>query len=177
MIDLQEIYEWRWKDESNGLVLPYYTRPCLDWLQSLDLRDKIVFEYGLGASTIWYADKCKRVYGVESNSDWFLAVTKEKTHNKFCGFTDIPGQYIKSIESWGELYDIIIVDGIHRDECILSSIPFLKKSGFFIVDNWEQPSAYMPSEEAIDRLVFEFDNVTAYEQPGHPDWKTAVFYN
>lgn len=178
MIDLQEMYEWRWKDESNGLVLPYYTRPCLDWLQSIDLKDKTVFEYGLGASTIWYADKCKRVYGVEHNFDWFLAVTKETVPNKFCALADIPFQYMKSIASWGEVFDIIVVDGLYRDECILISLSFLKKGGYLIVDNWNQPSAdYIPSDRVQSILSLEFNHSDIYNQPGHEDWKTAVFYN
>lgn len=178
MIDLQEMYEWRWKDESNGLILPYYTRPCLDWLQSIDLKDKTVFEYGLGASTIWYADKCKHLYGTEHDTGWFFAVANEIGKVASICLDDTEDRYIKSIEQWNKKFDIIVVDGLYRDECILISLSFLKKGGYLIVDNWNQPSAdYIPSDRVQSILSLEFNHSDIYNQPGHEDWKTAVFYN
>lgn len=167
-INLQEIYEWRWIDPSNGLVLPYYTRPCLDWLMKLDLKGKRIFEYGCGASTVWYRNKGAKVFGVESNENWHKAVMDACDCNIKLSTPDAYPYEIR-----GEFkYDIIVIDGIERDLCLKPSLQYLKKGGLLIIDNFDQPSAYVPSKTVKDAVLSL--NHIIYPQPGHPDWKTLV---
>lgn len=138
----------------------------------LDLKDKRIFEYGVGSSTQWYASKGAKCYGVESNTDWHKAVTEAAPEAEIylCEKAIDYPFYIANVK--GEKYDIVIVDGIERDECINQAVDWVVPGGILIIDNWMQPSAYMPSKESQD-LVLKFKH-TIHPQPGHPDWKTIV---
>lgn len=174
MINLQELYEWRWLDEDTGLVFPYYTYPFLWALRAWDLSDKTVFEYGMGASSIWWAKKCKKLYGVESNKEWFDAVHEKIGDISELDFTDTAARYVNSIYRYGIQFDIVVVDGIERDDCISKAVDMVKKGGILIVDNWMQPSAFMPTEHSI-KLLSKYTRVI-WKQPDHYDWQTAIFY-
>ena len=43
-----------------------------------------------------------------------------------------------------------------------------------IYDNWMQPSVMVQSEKTQQRLLAFRHEI--YQQPGHDDWKTALFY-
>ena len=49
---------------NKGEVMPMYTYPCYEWLNSIDWEGANVFEYGTGFSTLWWADKKVNYYGV-----------------------------------------------------------------------------------------------------------------
>ncbi len=50
--------------DANGQPLPWLTYPCIDFLRSLDLRDKSVFEWGCGHSTLFFAERANRVVSI-----------------------------------------------------------------------------------------------------------------
>lgn len=170
-IDLQELYEWRWTDPENNLVLPYYTRPCLDWLMQQPLEGKNVFEYGVGGSSVWYQAKGANLYGVESSKDWFDTV-KLETEDANIELCYDSNKYVRSIIKHPVTFDYIIVDGIERDRCTIQAIQRMAVGTKLILDNWDQPSAYTPSKQ-VKELV-ESMNLIIYPQEGHPDWKTLV---
>ena len=61
---------------NKGEVMPMYTYPCYEWLNSIDWEGANVFEYGTGFSTLWWADKKVNYYGVEDNKEWYDRVKK-----------------------------------------------------------------------------------------------------
>lgn len=166
-------------DENTGLIFPWYTKPFLDELIKWDLSDKVVFEFGMGDSSLWWAKKCKRLYGVESNKEW---VGDGGVHNdKLLEFdndwnpidTLDPELYINAIFKCDCKLDIVIIDGLDREDCVEPAIKSLKKCGIIIYDNWMQSSVCVQSEKTQKRLL-AFEHYI-YQQPGHDDWKTAYF--
>lgn len=173
MIDLSLKNEWQHTCPETGLVLPWYTKSFLDELVTWDLKDKVVFEYGCGASSLWWASKCKQLYGVENNRDYFEALCEHLRHNpaRIAYETEENG-YISSIRQWQRQFDIIIVDGQWRDESIPTVLEHLKPGGKIIYDNWMQPSVCCQTEEVQAVLLGMPHKI--YSQEGHPDWKTLV---
>ena len=53
--------------DSAGSPVPWITYPAIEFLKQLDLRDKTVFEYGCGGSTVFWSGVAKRVDSVEDN--------------------------------------------------------------------------------------------------------------
>lgn len=177
MIDLNTTNEWQYRDSSNGLVLPWYTKSFLDELVTWDLSDKVVFEYGAGASTLWWAKKAKQVYSVESNPEWWREVHDAVKHTTaWVKIAEGRWLFEDAIHEYGILFDVIIVDSEPiewRGGCITEAITRLKPGGKLIIDNWMQPSVgWLPSEET-QRIVTSLPHVI-YSQEGHPDWKTLV---
>jgi hypothetical protein len=53
---------------------PWINFHCRDFIESLLTPQTLVFEYGSGGSTLYYAAKCKYVTSVEHDSEWFKMV-------------------------------------------------------------------------------------------------------
>jgi predicted O-methyltransferase YrrM len=176
MIDLNSINEWQHRCPDTGLVLPWYTKSFLDDLVTWDLKDKVVFEYGCGASTLWWAAKCRAVYAIENNLEWANTVRENLSNNATVAI-HMGGDYSPDIISHfhSGFFDIIVVDNEPvelRDACVIEAVRHLNRGGRLILDNWCQPSVWMPSQETQD-LVLRMPH-RAYKQEGHPDWKTLV---
>jgi len=187
MLDLTITNEWQHIDPRNGLVMPWYTKPALDEISTWQLKDKTIFEYGLGASTLWWANKASLVYGVDMNEEYMSAVRTSLVQlNTFyktrLHFTTNIKEYIYTSKWYFDLsirnhkgYDILIVDDAVRDECILYVLrqKLIKPGGKLIVDNWNQPEVYEPSSKV--QLLMQQFSPQVYSQEGHQHWKTAIF--
>lgn len=175
MIDLSVTNEWQHRCPETGLVFPWYTKSFLDVLATWELKDKVVFEYGMGASSLWWASKCKKLYGVESNREYFSTVAYHIADKACLAHETEEVKYINSICQWGLKFDVIVVDGSWRDESIPTVLEHLKPGGKIIYDNWMQPSVCCQTEEVQATLLALPHQI--YKQEGHPDWQTAVFTN
>lgn len=178
MLSIEQKNEWQQIDPELNLLYPWFTNYFLEALKGWDLADKTVFEYGLGHSTAWWAAKAKKVYSIDSNIDWFVDTEEYLTQldlrdKASLSYTKDRNHYINCISQQGVLFDIVVVDGDPcewRDDCIEVALKSLKQGGILIVDNYEQPSVYMPSEDTKRRLgTFSME---IYSQAGHKDWQT-----
>ena len=158
---MKEVDHWRTED-NNGLTMPWYTRGCCEWLESIDWAGKRVWEYGGGMSTLWYRHRGAIVDGVDADKDW--AKIAELL------FTDYEERYLLAIDSHAE-FDLICIDGHFRDRCLAFALPHLKKGGAVIIDNWKQASAGWAEWPETEKLIKNM-KVTEYHEPGHEDWVT-----
>jgi predicted O-methyltransferase YrrM len=179
MIDLNAMNEWQHRDPVTGLVFPWYTKSFLDELATWDLSNKKVFEYGGGASTVWWNKQAKHVFTVDNNEPFFEALIKHIGEDSVMMYTPIENkmQYVNYVYGpHGGPFDIIIIDGEPiewRDDCVKPALDCLKPGGKLIIDNWMQPSVgWMPSEET--KALLAPYPCKVYTQEGHPDWKTLV---
>ena len=160
----QEQYGLCYLDTKNNLVMPWYTIGCLEWLITLDLNKMSVYEYGCGRSSLWWQKESKYWNGIDDDKTWSNGgkVTQDKK------------EYLESSLNYN--YDIIIIDGIYRDECTEYALKSLNKNGYLIYDNWEQQSTETFGDywNRTKKLLKSFD-CTVHKQPEHIDWKTAVF--
>lgn len=163
MIDLNSQNEWQFHDE-NGMIMPWYTKPALDEIVTWDLKDKVVFEYGCGASTLWWRSRAKAVYSVDEDREYAEATGAYLAKS--------PVDYLHYIYEFHPL-DIVIIDGERlRQECIEHALKCLKPGGVLIYDNWMQPEVEVQTEET-QKLLLSLPHAI-YKQPGHPDWQTLI---
>lgn len=155
---------WRYEDTESGLIMPWYTLPCLQWLKSIDIKSWSVFEYGCGYSTIWYRLNAKIVQSVDHNISWAEAMGAMHENDKLT--------YIKRSMISNPDWDLVVVDGEYRDECVEKSKIFVKPGGYIIVDNYDQED--FPPGEVIDEILKGWEK-QVFNQPNHGSWKTAVF--
>ena len=157
-------------DASNGLSFPYYTRPTLEYLISLDLESADVLELGGGRSSLWWRHNCKSVLSLETDPNWARRYSLELVEDVFRAVDELPN----------ESFDIVIVDGDpvqDRDGLASLSIPKLrkKKSSMLIVDNFNQASLGIPDQRFISNLASSAHSKVFHERL-HRDWKTAVIF-
>lgn len=167
----QRLEGGRIRDPENGFIMPWYTSTCLEWLATLDLKGKRVFEYGVGDSTLWYRKQGAIVKGVDINEKWAGISETEHEASEY--------YYLRAIWSTGsttDLYDIVVIDGSFRDECTKHALPNLKIGGYLIIDNYKQKSADLEHWPLTEKLI-EGLPITIYKEPNHEDWQTAVITN
>jgi len=166
MIKLSAENGWVAKDQY-GIQYPWYASDMLELLDKMDLRGKYVFEYGCGHSTHWFRSRGAFVDGVDSDIDW-ADVAKVKFEKYYNEYTN------RIHNSKYEWYDIIVIDGIYRDDCTEHALKNLKPGGMLIIDNWMQPSVE-PNEWTRTLELTKGMKSEVFAQEGHPDWKTIYF--
>lgn len=155
--------------DDNGLIMPWLVSPVLDILNGMDLKDKKIFEYGCGNSTLWFRSQGAEVYGVDSNMEWANKCHIPYENKRYF--------YLRRILK-NEPFDIVVIDGEFRDNCTDFALWNTKKGGMIIIDNWMQPSV-PPNEwfRTLDLLATKGLRYEVHSQEGHPDWKTMIIYN
>jgi len=162
--------EWRYFDNAFDMPYPWYTRPCIEWLLTLDLEGKDIWEYGVGDSTRWYQAKGCDTFGVDHDPAW---VSMKMGEDFSCAY-HITSQKERYIYPFDHLeYDIIVIDGLFRDDCTEPALKQLKSGGFLIIDNYKQASAELAAWPLTEKLLWHMD-VKEFKEPGHKDWITIV---
>lgn len=162
---MREQPHWRTTD-GHGIIMPWYTRPCLKWLNGYVEPAMSVFEYGVGQSSQWYRSRGCYTYGVDTKADWITDFDLQILE------TD-ENDYIGSIYSINQKFDIVVIDGDYRDRCTQHAIECLKPGGYLIIDNWEQASADLTEWPKTKELIKNLEPIL-YKEPLHEDWVTLV---
>ncbi|MEM6827211.1 MAG: class I SAM-dependent methyltransferase [Pseudomonadota bacterium] len=113
-----------------------------------------VFEYGSGASTVWLARRAHEVITVEHDGDWlrkFERQTRGFDHVNLLhrSIENSPEAYVNAIDEFEGDFDLIVVDGRHRNACLERSAPRLKADGIVLYDDSGR-SRYRSAIEGID---------------------------
>lgn len=147
--------------------MPWFTRGCCEWITSLNLYGKKIFEYGGGQSSLWFKSQGCIVYGVDHQKEWAdLGGIDWQTDES---------TYVKSIIKTHEVFDIVCIDGEWRDKCTEYALNRLAEEGFIIIDNFEQGSCDLMEWPNTNALIDKCGlKVKRYYEPLHPDWQTIV---
>jgi len=149
---------------------PWITPDMIKILQNLLREDDVGFEFGSGNSTVWFAQNTKFIHSVEHDRGWFNKVKKMIQIHHLKLNTDLiyvkqqtEIEYIKPISKIkNNSLDYCFVDGIFRDQCVLSCIPKLKSSGILIVDNVDN---YFPKNKISVSVRYKRDNYNKTVSP------------
>ena len=135
--------------------------------QFLD-ADSRVLEFGSGMSTIWYAKRCKEVYSVDDFRAWYEKVerlirSKGLSNVKF-SFSDDRVEYSRHGSNAGGLFDLVVVDGSYRSDCILTAFELVGPGGIVYLDNSDKDSGVdggdmRQAELSARRLAVEVEAV------------------
>jgi hypothetical protein len=124
--------------DANKQPIPWYTYPAIEYLSQLYLKDKEVFEFGSGNSSLFWARKAKKVYSVENDFEWYKMVCRSKLPNQEIILAKDESEYINSILNIQKKFYLIIVDGKYRFQCSKVALDCLDTNGFIILDNSER---------------------------------------
>lgn len=144
------------KPEINNRAIPWFTIPAIEYLNSLNLKSKTLFEWGSGNSTLFWADKVKKVIAVEDDNEWMTYVLDKAPKNVSISLAQTKNKYINILKKQHEKFDIIVVDGHHRLACARQAITHLKATGFIILDNsdWHPLTSKMLREHNLLQIDF-----------------------
>lgn len=139
----------RWREPGYRFVgRPFFVHEAILKLEELIQPGWRVFEWGSGASTLWLgADMMVRhAVSVEHDREWY-----EKTRVELGRYfvadvelvhADLGGPYEKYIKSYplGH-FDLILVDGRNRADCLKYAPPHLKPGGLLVLDDSQRYQA------------------------------------
>ena len=142
--------------DENGEPLPWVTYSFIDFIKGRLNRDLVVFEYGSGSSTLFYAQRVKRVVSVEHDQSWYNKIVGTKPSNAEMIFTQLStdGEYARKAATLNEKFDIIIVDGRDRVNCCKYSLDALTPRGVVVLDDSER-SAYNDARILLKQAGFK----------------------
>ncbi len=137
----------------------------------------MVFEYGCGNSTLWWANHVKQVISCEHDREWYEKMKLRIQPNVDLHHIDLQygGEYSKKISEYVGRFDIVIMDGRDRVNCSKNCVNSLKKSGVIIWDNsdrdcYKEGYDYL-FQKGYKRIDFEgMGPVNVYS------WSTSIFY-
>lgn len=136
--------------DSTGKPLPWITYPAIEFIQRRINKRMKVFEFGSGGSTLWWADRVSEIISIEHDRNWYRNIDIGHRPNVTIYHTplDNSGEYSGKILHYHDLFDIVVIDGRDRVNCMKNCICALKSDGIVILDNSDR-SEY---EEGIDFL-------------------------
>lgn len=159
-------FGWRYLDTSTNLTFPWYTFGALQFLSSLNLSNMSVFEYGCGISSLWWKTKAKEWKGIDSNPEW--------SNKCGCKYTQDKLEYLTACTE--TKHDVIIIDGIYRDECTEYALKSINLGGYIVIDNWDQATTDTPASYwKNSKQLLEKYETWVFKEETHEDWKTAIF--
>tara|TARA_B110000259_G_C13877817_1_gene347554 strand:+ start:65 stop:715 length:651 start_codon:yes stop_codon:yes gene_type:complete len=140
----------------SGNPLPWVTYGFIDFISGRLNKKLDVFEYGSGNSTKWYAERVKTVTSVEHDMPWFNIVKDNMPENVDLKYQELiyEGDYSNYSNICDKKFDIVIVDGRDRVNCIKNSLSSLKREGVIILDDSERDD-YLDALNYLDKNGFK----------------------
>jgi len=155
-----------------GAPIPWYTYPAIEYLRQFDLAGKTVFEFGCGNSSHFWAGLGAKVWSVDHNPDWHAKMAAESGPQQTVYLGVERDDYLQAIERPGLDFDVVVIDGAWREDCVAPAVSHLAPGGFIVLDNADR------DHEAGARLrqqgFFEVD-FNGFGPINDYTWTTALF--
>ena len=123
--------------DKDGKPIPWLVYPAISFLRKRLNADMSLFEYGCGNSTIYFSQAVKKVVSAEHSRQWFEKIKARVENNAEVIFSELDenGKYCRTIKTTGVRYNIIIIDGEDRVNCIKNCLENLTEDGVIILDD------------------------------------------
>ena len=187
------------KNNSLEYELPWLTYESIDSIEKYLSKEMNVFEWGSGSSTIFFAKRVKRIISIEHDYDWYKKVTnhlrskklnknakviykkpikimsnKKRANEEQEDYKNYSFKgYSSAINKYPDRYfDLILVDGRARINCIKLATKKIKKGGWIVFDNADADkySKGIININSLDRLNFKgIGSFNSYS------WLTTIF--
>lgn len=167
------ITRWACINKDNEKI-PWYTYPAIEYLNNIDFSQKVVFEYGSGNSSAYWARKAKAVFSVEDNRSWYDKIKNNLAKNQHIYLCESESDYLEAIDRVSEKIDVIIIDGVHREKCAKLVKDHISELSIVILDNsdwYKETSRYFREElDLIEADFHGFGPINNYT------WTTSIFF-
>ena len=156
----------------DGEPLPWYTYSIIDFLKYRNFDSKSILEFGGGQSTLFWAKRASRVVTLEGDKSWYLKIKKEMPYNVHLHYVSMENKFINVAQVNSVLqsedrqtYDVIVIDGLYRDEMIKIALRLMAEDGIIICDNSEGYGFYDGFKETSLKRVDFFGNAPGVVLP------------
>lgn len=160
--------------DSEQKPIPWFTYPAIQFLAQRVTPDMRVLEFGAGLGTAWWADHCAEVLAVEHDAHWSMIVASRCSARLIAVESGTADAYISPARPLGP-FDIVVVDGLYRNECLRASLELLSDAGVIILDDSQRPEYDVGSRAVQDAGFRRLDFAGPAPVSKHAGC-TTVFY-
>ena len=163
--------------DRHGNPIPWMNLSVVAMLEERLTPDLKLFEFGSGYSTVFYAARVASVVSVEYDEVWYQAVSARMSHNTTIIFrkNDTDGKYCRVIVGMGEHYDVVIIDGRDRVNCLKQSVPVLSQRGVILLDDSQRERYREGIAFALER-GFKALNLEGIKSAGTANDRATILY-
>ena len=150
----------------DGHHQPWLTYPLIEYLNGFDFSGKDVFEFGAGASTLYWSDRARSVTSVEFDQGWYEVLKKRLPANVTLLHESHGHRYADSASQFApRKFDVVVVDGAERFRSATTALDVLAPGGMIILDNaeWYPNTANMLTAAGLIEVRFSgFSPINAF---------------
>lgn len=159
--------------DAEGRPIPWFTYPAVEYLSRFRISGWEVFEYGCGESTAFWSGHGARVTSVEHDEKWSQELRARALSNVEIHYRPDRATYPRAAAEMGRRFDVVVVDGVWREDCVEHAIAALRPDGILVLDNsdWYADAGAMIRARGFHEVSFSgFGPVNDYT------WATSIFF-
>jgi hypothetical protein len=162
---------------SDGSPVPFMNYPVTTLLRHRLNKNMHLFEYGTGYSTLFFSTLVRNVVSVEYDLAWYERISKDLPTNAkiLLMKNDINGEYCRAINHVDGLFDVVVVDGRDRVNCIKQALGKLNDSGVIVLDD-SQRQRYQEGINQATCQGFKRLDIEGLKPAEHGVDRTTVLY-
>jgi len=165
--------------DMEGQPIPWITYPALEFLTPRIDSRMAVFEYGTGNSTFWWGQRVARLVSCEHDKEWYGTfkerVTADNTTYLLRRHKGGSTAYAGEIAAYPGQFDILVIDGRDRVNCIKNGIGALRPGGVVIWDNSDREE-YRSGYDLLTAAGFGRLDFWGLGPLSTRRWCTSIFY-
>ncbi len=163
--------------DKQGDEVPWMNYSVIAILKERLNKSMRMFEYGSGYSTLFYAKLVSDVVAVEYDKRWLDHISQRSPENVQWIYkaNDTNGDYCRAITEFENQFDVVIVDGRDRVNCVKQLVSKLSDVGIFLLDD-SRREKYAEAFEYAAGEGFRALNIEGVKPTGRKIDRTTVFY-
>lgn len=167
--------------DAGGTPVPWMNYSVVAFLRERLRPDQHLFEFGSGYSTVFYATRVASVTSVEYDETWSRRIREMLPPNVTAVHCreDIDGEYCRAIGRAGRAFDVVVVDGRDRVNCMKQSHDAVTARGVIVLDDsqrarYAEGIAFLTAHgfralrfDGLKPTGVEVDATTVFYRPGN----------
>jgi precorrin-6B methylase 2 len=120
--------------DASGQPTPWFTYPAIRLLGDRVQNSWRVLEFGSGMGTVWWSGRVREVIAVEHDADWATSISDQCSAKVVHVDGSDADSYLAPALAAGT-FDLVIIDGIHRETCLAAAPGLLADAGVIVLDD------------------------------------------
>lgn len=154
--------------DENGDFVPWMSFDAIKFLKENITENSHIFEFGSGASTLFFSKKTDHLISIESNKKWLEIISSKLPKNAknkiFLNENALDDDnYQLFAKNYAiknnQKFDLIVIDSLKRFQCAINSINAISKNGIILLDD---------SERKNYRKIFDFFKENGFKEQNFP---------